>query len=134
MPRKNVAFSFVALAALGLATGCEKQSPWVTVTAGGVVVKARATKYCRDNGKCNESTEKPVIYVKPGDTLGIDVPRSVAENGWRIETGQPGPYSYDHYRAIPIGTQFQSGAELDLRIVRDPKHGEGVWNFSVRVK
>ena len=132
MPRPNAVLSLVALATLGLGTGCEKQSPWVTVTAGGVVVKARAIKYCRDSGRCNESTHRPVLQIKPGDTLGIDVPRSVAEQGWRL--GDQGPFSHDHYRAFPIGNQLEPGAKQTLTIMRDERHGIGVWEFVIQVK
>lgn len=132
MQRRNAALSLVALVALGTATGCEKQSPWVTVTAGGTVVKARATKYCRENNKCTESTDKPVIDIKQGDTLGIDVPRSVAEHGWRVPNVFGEQLIHDHYRAITI-PQVQAG-EIDLVVVRDERHGEGEWHFTLRVK
>lgn len=133
MPRRNAAMSLVVLAALGLSTGCEKQSPWVTLTAGGVVVKARATKYCRGTADthCNTSNENPVLKVKQGDTLGIDVPRSVAEQGWRI--GEQGEFHHEHYRAIPIGGNLQPG-NVPLVIQRNPRYGEGVWNFTIRVE
>lgn len=132
MPRTNAALALVALATLGLATACEKQSPWVTLQSGGTVVKARAVKYCRDNGRCNESAETPVLKVKPGEMLGIDVPRSVAEQGWRL--GPQGPFRYDHYYAFRLPAQLESGVEQELTIMRDPKHGEGVWRFLVRVR
>ena len=132
MPSRNAAAALVAVAALGLATGCERQSPYITVTAHGVVVKARATKYCRDDGTCNESTEVPVLFVQNGDVLGIDVPRSVAEQGWRI--GDQGEFSHDHYRGIEIGQQFQRGAEIPLQIVRDERHGAAEWRFAIKVR
>ena len=132
MPRSNAALPLVAIVALGGVTACEKQSPIVTVTAHGVVVTARATKYCRPEGKCNESADNPVIFIQSGDILGIDVPRSVAEHGWRL--GDEGGFSHDHYRSIEIGNQLPPGAEQELRITRDPQHGEGVWRFTVRVK
>ena len=134
MPRRNAAVSLVALAALGLATGCEKQSPWVTVTAGGVVVKARATKYCRgtEDPKCNTSAEKPVIKVKDGDLIGIDVPRSVANDGWRVVELGGNTFWDDHYRTIPI-SGLPPG-DLPLTVERDPAKGEGRWTFTVRVE
>jgi hypothetical protein len=131
MPRRHAALALVALALLG-ATGCEKQSPYITITAHGVVTKARATKYCRTTEKCNESTESPHIFITAGDILGIDVPRSVAEQGWRL--GDQGEFSHDHYRSIEIGSQLPVGATQELRIVRDPVHGEGEWRFTVEVK
>jgi hypothetical protein len=132
MPRRNAALSLVALAALGLATGCEKQSPWVTVTADGVVVKARAQKYCRENGKCNESKESPVIEIDTGDTLGIDVPRSVANEGWRAPDLFGDEVFKDHYKAFTIPNVNQPG-DIPLRIVRAGGL-EGTWQFTLRVK
>lgn len=122
----------VVLAALGGASGCEKQSPYITMSAHGVVVKARATKYCRAEANCSESTDNPVITVRTGDTLGIDVPRSVAEQGWRI--GGQGDFSHEHYRSIPITRDFQSGSELAVQIQRNDHFGAGEWRFTVRVK
>ncbi|HWL34980.1 MAG TPA: DUF2771 family protein [Frankiaceae bacterium] len=132
MPRRNAVLPLVAVAALGLVTGCEKQSPWVTMTADGVVVKARATKYCREGGKCNESKDAPTLKVKSGGILGIDVPRSVAEQGWRI--GDQGEFRHDHYFALPIPADAPPGASQQLQVVRDQKHGEGVWTFNIVVK
>ena len=130
MPRRNAALSLVALATLGLATGCEKKSPIVTITADGVVVKAHATKYCRGD-ECDTSTDVPVIEAKLGGWIGIDVPRSVAEQGWRLGDE---PFVNDHYRKVDVQGQFQPGQVVGLRIERDPKHGEGTWEFRVRIK
>jgi hypothetical protein len=130
MPRRNAVLPLVAVAALGLVTGCEKQSPYVTITANGHVVKTRATEYCRPNGRCNKSTDNPVIYIKQGDTLGIDVPRSVADDGWMIQGLIPN-VTHAHYQSVMIpdvGTDLNAPVEL----TRDPKAGVGVWKFTVR--
>lgn len=126
----NAVLALVAVAALGGATGCDKQSPYITLTAHGVSVKARAVKYCRD-AKCDEGKDNPSITVRAGDTLGIDVPRSVADQGWRI--GTDGPFSHDHYRSIPI-TQGQNAGDVQLDIYRDETFGAGHWQFTVHVK
>jgi hypothetical protein len=131
MPTRTAVLALAAVAALGGATGCEKQSPYVSMTAHGVTVKARATQYCRD-AKCDKTDDNPTLDVRPGDTLGIDVPRSVADQGWRI--GTEGPFSHDHYRSIPITRDFQSGADLPVQIFRDEKFGAAHWTFTVHVK
>jgi hypothetical protein len=131
MSSRTVAVALAAVTALGMSAGCEKQSPYVTLTAHGVTVKARAQRYCR-GGKCTQGHSAPILFVQPGDTLGIDVPRSVASDGWRI--GGQGDYSHDHYRAIQITGQFQSGATLPVQIFRDEKHGVGEWLFTVKVR
>jgi hypothetical protein len=145
MPRKNTAAASLAVLALFGLTACEKQSPIVTMTAHGVVVKAYAVKYCREGEKdaeCNSSRDIPVLTVHSGDTLGIDVPRSVADQGWLVTQDkdlpppdQRGPYSNDHYRAIEIPAgQVQPGQDLPLYIHRNPEHGKGVWQFTLRVR
>jgi hypothetical protein len=132
MPTRTAAVALTALAALGLGTGCEKQSPYVTVTAGGVTVKARAVKYCRGND-CDETNDRPTIYVKEGDLLGVDVPRSVSDDGWRMGAEQA--FTKKHYRTLefPRG-QYQPGQPLTLRVVRDPRHGVGEWQFTIVLK
>jgi len=94
MPSRTAVLALAALAALGLTTGCEKPSPYVTLTAHGVTVKARAQRYCR-SGKCSTGSDVPVLFVQPGDILGIDVPRSVAHDGWRIGAHKDGAYVRD---------------------------------------
>jgi hypothetical protein len=131
MPTRTAALALAAVALLG-STGCEKQSPYVTLTAHGVTVKARATNYCRD-GKCNRSADKPVLTVRPGDTLGIDVPRSVADQGWRFAGEET--FTHDHYRSLDItAANLQGGRTLGLQIERDPKFGAGEWQFTIAVK
>jgi len=130
MPSRISVVALASVAVLGLA-GCEKQSPYVTITAGGVVVKARAARYCRDK-ECRETKDRPTITVSNGDTIGIDVPRSVAEQGWTIGEPDPrNPVIHDHYYVFPIPQGAGSGR---LDIYRDPSHGAGLWQFNVIVK
>ena len=141
MPRPSSAAFLAAVSALGLSTGCEKQSPIVTMTAGGVVVKAHAIEYCREGetgDECNRSNDVPVLTIEAGDILGIDVPRSVAEQGWAVAEDDPRnvqieEYSTDHYRAITIPSQIQR-REFSLYVVRDRRHGTGYWQFKLRVR
>lgn len=132
MPSRHPVALLASVAVLGLgATACEKQNPIVTVTAGGVVVKARAVEYCRPGeSECRKTGDEPTLTLKPGDTLGIDVPRSLAEQGWTL--GPQGPQTevwHDHYRALTIDAD--ENAQI-LEIHRDTKHGRGVWRFKLR--
>ena len=131
MPSRHTALGLVALAAIGLTTGCEKQSPYITLTAHGVTVKARAQKYCRE-GKCAEGKSTAFLTVGAEDILGIDVPRSVAEDGWRL--GGSGDFHHDHYLAIPLTGRVQPGQSIPLQIARDETHGIGEWLFTIKVK
>jgi hypothetical protein len=129
MPSRHSAVALAALAALGLATGCEKQNPYVTVTAGGVVVKARAVRYCRGDD-CRVTNDTPTLTVRNGDVLGVDVPRSVADDGWRVS--QQGEVSHEHYITLPIEGR-QPGVPLQLSLFRaGPDFGE--WRFTLDVK
>lgn len=131
MRSRTTLLALAAVAGLGLTTGCEKPSPYVSLTAHGVTVKARASRYCR-SGACVNSTNNPTLYIRVGDTLGIDVPRSVAADGWRI--GSQGDFSHEHYRSIAITSDFQRGATIPVQIQRDEAHGIGEWLFTVKVK
>ncbi|HEX8001998.1 MAG TPA: DUF2771 family protein [Mycobacteriales bacterium] len=131
MPSRLPAVALAAVATMGLASACEKQSPYVTLTAGGTVVKARAARYCRGD-ECSASTDQPTLEIRSGDTLGIDVPRSLAEQGWRL--GRGGEISHDHYHAEQL-PQLQPGGEpITLSIFRDERHGFGEWRFTLVVK
>ena len=133
MPRRNAALSLVAVAAFGLATGCEKPSPIVTITAGGVVVKAHASEYCRGE-KCSRSAEAPpVIEIEQGDTLGIDVPRSVSEDGWLAPNLFGDQVIHEHYKSFEIPRLDQAG-DIPLVITRDAARGKGEWRFTLRAK
>jgi hypothetical protein len=132
MPSRHAAVALAAVAALGLSTGCEKQSPIVTITANGVTVKARAARYCRGSA-CDETNSTAVIRVRGGDLLGVDVPRSLAEQGWQIPELGDQAFTHDHYRkvALPDGL---AARDVTLTVVRDTKAGEGLWRFTLRIQ
>jgi hypothetical protein len=135
MPSRISVVALASVAVLGLA-GCEKQSPYVSVTAGGVVVKARAIQYCRGED-CDDTDDNPTLKLGPEDTLGIDVPRSLAEQGWSAtlsnRAGQSEPLfevGHDHYRTLKLG-RLRAGEPFFVTIVRDPTHGRGLWRFTL---
>jgi hypothetical protein len=131
MPSRATALSLAAVAVLGLA-GCEKQSPYVTLTGGGRTVKARATNYCR-GAECDKGGDVPVLRVSPGDTIGIDVPRSLAEQGWAIPALQDQGFRKDHYRTFTLPEGIRPG-DVTLTVVRDERAGAGQWQFTLRVE
>lgn len=122
MPSRLSVAALAVLAPLALAA-CEKQNPYVSVYAEGVVVKAKATRYCRGED-CRTTGDIPEITLRNGNSIGIDVPRSLADQGWALEGEQE--YGHDHYRVVRLR---EAGV---IRIVRDPKHGEGVWQFRIK--
>jgi hypothetical protein len=129
---RHAAVALAAVAALGLGTACEKQSPYVTVTAGGTTVKARAVRYCRD-AECDTTEDVPVLRARAGDIVGIDVPRSLADHGWAVpELNDPG-FSHDHYRAFTLPENLRAG-DVTLSVVRDKTQGEGQWRITLRIE
>lgn len=128
MPSRTSVAALASVAVLGLAA-CEKQNPIVTLTAGGVVVKAKAVEYCRGDD-CRTTDEVPTLRIEPGDILGIDVPRSVAEQGWSL--GPQGEVFHDHYRSIPIGQGLQGG-QLEIHL-KPGERNRGVWRFNIVVE
>jgi hypothetical protein len=131
MPSRTAAAALAAVAAVSL-TACEKQSPYVSVTAGGRTVKARAIRYCRGS-ECDSSTDQPILRLKAGDVVGIDVPRSLAEQGWAIPELQDQSFSKDHYRTFTLPENVTPG-DHTLSVVRDQSKGEGQWKITLRVE
>ena len=81
----SVAVSLVAL------TGCQKPTPIVSMVSGGHTVHTDATIYCFDgqsaqqqNCRAPQGKTPAVLKVKPGQPVGIDVSKQVADNGWVI--------------------------------------------------
>ncbi len=131
MPSRAAVAALASLAVLGLA-GCEKQSPYVTITGGGRTVKARAINYCR-GVECDKTFDVPVLRVSPGDSIGIDVPRSLAEQGWAVPELQDQGFRKDHYRVFTLPENIRSG-DVTLSVVRDGREGAGKWQFTLRVE
>ncbi|HEV3002464.1 MAG TPA: DUF2771 family protein [Solirubrobacteraceae bacterium] len=129
MPSRLAVAALATLAPLALAA-CDKQNPYITMTAGGVVVKARAVRYCRGDD-CRVTTDRPTLKIKSGDTLGIDVPRSVAEDGWKLKVNDnEGEVTHDHYRAEAIGNVRPGGDPIEVTILREGDDF-GEWQFTL---
>ena len=122
MPSRLAVAALAALAPLTLAA-CEKQNPYVTLYSEGVVVKAQATRYCRGDD-CRTTNDVPEITLRKGNRIGIDVPRSLAEQGWQLEGERE--FTTEHYRVVSLR---EAGV---IRILRDPRHGVGEWRFSIK--
>ena len=150
----------LAAAALLLVSGCglEKPSPIVTVVSGGNSVNSEAVSYCFEGqdrekepgteGACRfEEDRKPeVVRVQPGEQVGVDVEKDLADGNWIVvlmpqggapgEDGQPqeqaSPVQDEHY--FSFVPQFSGGAPLELQVRKldsdQPDAGStGVWRF-----
>jgi hypothetical protein len=119
------------LVALGLATvsllaatGCERPTPIVSFVADGVFVHTEAARYCRRHDPCRAySRRKPMLKVNLQSSIGIDVPRNVADDGWYVEIADRGrtDISHSHYRALPANSLFQGPGDITLTVVKVQK-------------
>lgn len=138
-----VSTALAAAALVGL-TGCEKPTPLVTLYSGDTSVKTEAMQYCESGQSAQDNTctkyrrEPPVLDVRPGDGVGVDVSRSLAADGWIVAVnGQRATeLQQDHYTRIP-GIPFDERGNARLDVYRVRREGEnliprGQWQFVLR--
>ena len=138
------ATSAIALLAL---TGCERPAPIVTVTSGGDSVHKAADVYCFEEQSGDECAERAegvtTLEVSPGQQVGVDVDKDVAERGWYIELaardgqGQPqrSDVQDDHYFAFTLQGIGEEGLVLSVKAL--PEEGSedeesGLWTFELQ--
>ena len=145
----------LGVAALLLVSGCglEKPSPIVTVVSGGNSVNSEATLYCFEGQspegqdcRVDEGSVPEVVRVQPGEQVGVDVEKTLADGEWVVvlspqgappgEDGQPqrqaSAVQDEHY--FTFNPQFEGGRPLDLevRLLQEGKPEApptGVWRF-----
>lgn len=142
-----------ALAASGLAllvlTACEAPSPSVTVVAGTNTVRNEAALFCfegqslADDTCRSEDTQLKQLKVRPGQQVGVDVDKDIAERGWYLELAPAGGQGQEaqrsemqdeHYftfTAPDLGGE-QGQLLLTVRSVAeggDPQDVTGEWAF-----
>lgn len=152
-----------AAASLLLLSGCgnlEKPSPLVSIVSGGRSVHSEATSYCFDGqspkkepgspGGCSFSRRAPqLVQVRPGDQIGVDVAKTLADTGWVVVVKpqgavpggeQPREQSSQvqdsHYFAFPppVGN---GPIELQVRSLASSRQGApvtGLWRFILTPK
>lgn len=131
-----------ALALVSL-TGCQKPTPGVTVSSGTHSVHVEATTYCRDGQSaarrnCVEHLKRfGLIRVKDGDSVAIDVDRSLADHGWILVDADANARSavqdVHHFSYTP---DFRAGPVIHLEVrsldhVADDATTTGVWKFQL---
>jgi hypothetical protein len=155
--RRHLAVGTAVLASLLVLTGCEQPTPLVSLVSGGTFAKTEAASFCFDGqdptrepgteGGCRFVERPPTLLeMRPGDQLGIDVDKELAESGWvavvRPQNGgqqaqeQASPVQESHY--FTFVPQFESGPiELDIRSLSSPRDDArvtGVWKFVLAPK
>ena len=133
--------------------GLEKPSPLVSVVSGSDFEDSEASSYCfegqdptkrpGEEGACVfEERRPPVVRVTPGEQVGVNVARDIAEGAWVVtlqpvgaegeQQGRSSPVQDDHY--FSFEPPFQEGAPLELRVrmLESPEPGArtvGLWRF-----
>lgn len=136
-----------AVVALTTLTGCQKPTPIVTMVSGSTSVHRDATIFCfegqsaqQQNCRTAKDTGPTVLEVKPGSTVGIDVARDLAENGWVVvlpgndqdpSNDQASGKQDEHY--FSFTPQFESGPlPVEVRMLDDGRTDAptiGNWRF-----
>jgi hypothetical protein len=76
-----------ALASSFLLSACDKPAPKITVQSGAYSATITPSTYCFDtdpNHCHNFPLDLPVVSARADDTILIDVPSEVVDNGWSI--------------------------------------------------
>jgi uncharacterized lipoprotein YajG len=82
--RTGVLGALGVLAAVATLTGCDRPTPLVTAEANGHVVTTNAACYARGGVLRRYPGTTPVLKVANGDRVALDVPRSMADDGWSV--------------------------------------------------
>ena len=145
--RSRVVAGLSAATALVALTGCQKPTPIVTMVSGTSSVHRDATVFCfegqsaqQQNCRTAEDTGPTVLKVKPGATVGIDVAKDLAENGWVVvlpgndqdpSNDQASGKQDKHY--FSFTPQFESGPlPIEVRMLDDGRTDAptiGNWQF-----
>lgn len=154
-PRLLAAGSAAACLLLTGCSGLEEPSPVVSVVSGGESEHSEATSYCFEGqdpteepgskGGCSFEESKPkLLTVRPGEQVGVDVSKPLADAAWVVvlrpqgaspDGQQPQEQSSGvqtgHYFAFEPG--FSGGPiELQVRSLADDAPDAqvtGVWRF-----
>lgn len=145
--RRRLLAAASATFALAALTACEKPAPIVTVVSGGTSVYTEASAFCFDedatlqSAECAQRATEPTrIAVRPGERIGIDVDKELAERGWQLEIADPqdpqrtqaSPTITDHYFPFTApGIAPDGMLLLTVRTVDEQGVPTGEWLFEL---
>jgi hypothetical protein len=139
-----VVAALAVVAAVGLLSACDRPTPKITVLGGGKVVTITPSTYCFDAAHCRSAStpDIPALTVAADAKVMIDVPRSVAHNGWQAKAlsldgktvlGSSGTISDSHSYKVPSGVAGGNAFIVQVNELRNGKADAGIWSFLVKV-
>jgi hypothetical protein len=149
MTARRLLAAVSAGAAVLALSACERPAPIVTVVSGTNSEWKEADVYCfegqslGDSDCAERSTESVAVPVEPGQRVGVDVSKDVAERGWFIELsapdGQGEAQSSDiqvdrHYFSFTAPNVGPEGLRLTVKALDedDPRGSHtGEWTFDL---
>ena len=135
-----------AVGALLALSACEKPAPIVTVVSGGKSVYTEASTWCFEGQTGDECAERASgttsLPVRAGETVGVDVDKELADNGWYLELSAPGADTEQqpqrseqqegHYFSFTAPSLAQgSSLQLDVRAVGEGEEPRGEFRFEL---
>jgi hypothetical protein len=127
----------VSVLALGLVlTACRQPTPLVTMQSGGAFVTTDAAQYQRDGAIVTTRLTPPVLHAKPGETINIDVPSSVAERGYFLSENNrriTDVIKVRHYRLNVATTEGKAGLVVFQAPTGGSSQASGSWPFTIDV-
>ena len=146
--RRRLLAALSAGAAVFALTGCEAPAPIVTVYSGMGSEWKEADVFCfegqaLDRDECVQRGEggSTQIEVVPGERVGVDVSKDVAERGWYLELsgpdGQPQSSAVqedEHYFSFTAPNVDENGLRLTVKTLGEqgpqgPHSGEWVFDL-----
>ena len=142
--RRRLTAAVTAGVALVVLTACESPAPIVTVVSGGESRWTEASTYCFEGQSTQEAncavraTEVTELAARPGEQVGIDVSKDVAERGWLIELGEGEQAQRsqvledDHYFSFTAPNIGPEGLPLTVRTIDESGQVQtGEWRFQL---
>ena len=141
-PRRRLSAALSAGSLLFALTACEKPAPIVSIVSSGTSIYTEAQVFCFEGQSLAEAncarraTEVKQLTVRPGQPVGIDLSKEVAERGWVYEIGecdrkqQSEVRTDDHYYSLQLSIGSGVRVPLIIRTVDvENRVPTGEWAF-----